>query len=450
MKKATKKADADGFKAVVLRPIQAHGALDESSLNAMLENEFEDSTVVARTLAGLQKNDYVVRTDGYFQLSQKGDQWLRENGAALGLEEEQIGPDIRDGTDGTTPKRPYDAVKLKMEEKHVSVFQILRKMELGQIDLSPEFQRAFVWDVEKQSRLIESILIRIPLPSFYLDASNQTKWAVVDGLQRLTTLHRYCREEAFGLTGLQFLLELEGSKFSDLPPRYKVLIEDDTQLLLYNLLPGTPLEAKYTIFSRVNTGGVQLTPQEIRHALSQGRSTEYLRELALSSEFFAATQGAIESRRMADRELVLRALAFMLSGRQYYRKHNELDSFLLNAMGLMNELPESRLSELSNEFLSGLTKVHAVFGNYSFRKFWEINGRRGPINKALFEVWVSCVGPYSEEQLVDNELEIKTGFINMLAGDERFLKSISSSTGSPSAVDYRFESVAKMLSKVMS
>ncbi|MCP4696585.1 MAG: DUF262 domain-containing protein [Gammaproteobacteria bacterium] len=127
-----------------------------------------------------------------------------------------------------------------MESRHLSVFQALRKIDKKEINLNPDFRRAFVWDEIKQSRLIESILIRIPLPAFYLDATNQIYWIVVDGLQRLTTLHRYCRKQTFALSGLQFLDELNGKRFDALPPKYKVLIEDDTSLLFYNLMPGTP------------------------------------------------------------------------------------------------------------------------------------------------------------------------------------------------------------------
>lgn len=440
----------DGFRAIVMRPIQVHGALDVASLHAIVKNEFDDPTLSERVLRELVQNGHVVEKEGYVQLSKGGEDWLNETLPAVGVEEERSEQHVKDGdADVSTPQRPYDVAKLKMEEKHVSVFQMLRKIEKGEVNLSPDFQRAFVWDIEKQSRLIESILIRIPLPAFYLDASDQTRWAVVDGLQRLTTLSRYCREETFELTGLQFLVELEGCRFSELPARYRVIIEDDTTLLLYNLLPGTPLQAKYTIFSRVNTGGVQLTAQEIRHALSQGRSTSFLHELATSHEFLRATQGVIESKRMADRELALRAIAFVLSGTGGYKQHNELDAFLLSTMGLLNELPEERLSELRDDFLSSLDKVFATFGKYSFRKFWELGGRRGPINKALFEVWVVSVRKYTRSKLVEHAELLMRGFTDLLERDERFLKAISASTGSPSAVEYRFKAISALLARTV-
>lgn len=343
------------------------------------------------------------------------------------------------------PSKPYLVSKLKMEPKTLSVFQALRKIDKKEIDINPEFQRAFVWDITKQSRLIESVLIRIPLPAFYLDATDQIRWSVVDGLQRLTTLHKFCRNE-FRLTNLQFLNgELNGLTFDELPAAYKVLLEDDTSLQFYNLMPGTPIEAKYTIFSRVNTGGMQLTPQEIRHALNQGKVTRWLKEVAHGAAFIKATEGAVESKRMSDRELVLRTLSFMHFGIESYRQYGELDAFLLASMEQFNSLSDDVLLALKEKFESSLFKVKAIFGKYAFRKFYSVYGRRSPLNKALFEAWVVCVSEYKKEELVRNQRVIIENFINHLVNDNDFIRSISSSTGSNKAVQDRFLTIERIL-----
>jgi hypothetical protein len=430
----------DGDAAVLMRVLRNHTSLELDRLKALVNQHFDNDDTFGNLLRYTEKMMWVEVSDDQLRLTEAGELWLDKNGAEFDIEEEDPG--------NSEPKKPYDVAKLKMESKNISVFQALRKIEKKEIHMNPDFQRAFVWDIVKQSRLIESILIRIPLPAFYLDASDQVRWNVVDGLQRLTTLYRYCRDPGFELTGLQFLGELNGCAFKDLPAHYKVLIEDDTQLLFYNLMPGTPIEAKFTIFSRVNTGGMQLTPQEIRHALSQGKITDLLGKIAKSFEFKNATEGVVESLRMSDRELILRAMAFMHLGFEAYKQFNELDAFLLHAMSEFNKLPDERLRQLEKDFLDSLAKVRALFGRYAFRKFYEVNGRRSPLNKALFEVWVVSVRKYSQKQLLDNKAVIIKGFIDLLnIWEGRFLRSISASTGSFSAVSTRFSEIEKLLEK---
>lgn len=430
----------DGDVAALLRSLRNHTFQSPRDLEISVSRHLESDESFGGLLDHVQGNGLVEVANAGLTLSVDGEKWLDSFGDELAVEEEDTSSDER-------PKKPYEVAKLKMEPKHLSVFQALRKIEKQEIDLNPEFQRAFVWDVVKQSRLIESVLIRIPLPAFYLDATNKVNWSVVDGLQRLTTLYRYCREESFGLAGVQFLTELKGKKFSELPPEYQVLIEDDTQLLFYNLMPGTPVEAKFTIFSRVNTGGMQLTAQEIRHALNQGKITRLLARIASGNTFRSITGGVVESLRMSDRELVLRALAFMHLGVESYREFSELDAFLLHAMTELNKCSDKTLQALEADFNSSLQKIYSLFGRYSFRKFTERNGRRSPFNKALFEVWVVAVRSKSAKSLSTAKEQILDAFIELINTSPTFLRSISSSTGSYSAVSMRFSKLQELLDK---
>lgn len=430
----------DGEAALLMRALRNHTSLVFDKLKELVRRELESDDRFVPVLDYVIKKDWVVLTEGSLGLTDLGALWLDQQSNELAIEQE-------DSHSDGTPKHPYDAAKLHMETKHTSVFQVLRKIEKKEINLNPDFQRAFVWNEEKQSRLIESILIRIPLPAFYIDATSSTCWNVVDGLQRLTTLNRYCREQTFSLSNLQFLTELEGKKFDALPAEYKVLIEDETELLFYNLMPGTPILAKYTIFSRVNTGGMQLTPQEIRHALSQGKSTLLLQRLAINDAFRQATDGVVESLRMSDRELVLRALAFIYFPIEKYKEFNELDRFLLYTMNTFNELSDAELNNMESEFIASLKKVRAIFGRYAFRKFTAKNGRRSPLNKALFEVWVVSVRSYTEEALVANKEKITDEFIKLLNPWDNFSRSISSSTSSYWAISTRFSAIQKLLSE---
>ncbi|MGZ0079747.1 DUF262 domain-containing protein [Methylomonas sp. BW4-1] len=429
----------DGEAAILMRALRNHTSLNYEELKSLVEHKLESDEYFDLVLDYVKEKIWIENLNNRLSLTEQGASWLDIQGNELDVEAE-------DTSSADKPKHPYDVAKLKMETKYLSIFQALRKIEKNEIILNPDFQRAFVWDVTKQSRLVESILIRIPLPAFYIDATDQVSWNVVDGLQRLTTMYKYCRKQDFALIGLQFLTELEGLKFEELPPQYRILIEDDTPLLFYNLMPGTPVQAKYTIFSRVNTGGMQLTPQEIRHALSQGKSTKLLQRLAVGNDFRSATDGVVESVRMSDRELILRSLAFMSLGVDAYKNFNELDKFLLHAMDKFNGLSDSELKKIERDFVESLKKVRAVFGRYAFRKFTQRNGRRSPLNKALFEVWTVSVRNYTQDQLILNKDRIIDGFIELISSwDNSFSRSISSGTSSSWAVITRFGAIDKLL-----
>lgn len=432
----------NGDVAVILKALRNHTYLSRAELRTLLERHSGTDSGFEEVFSVIKTAKLIDTLESGCRLSEEGEKWVDEHAHEFEVEEEDLGS-------GGTPTTPYAVAKLKMEEKHISLFQALRKIENNQINLRPEFQRAFVWDRVKQSRLIESVLIRIPLPAFYLDATDQVNWSVVDGLQRLTTLYRYCRNESFPLEGLQFLHELEGLRFEELPSKYKVLIEDDTQLLFYNLMPGTPVEAKFTIFSRVNTGGMQLTPQEIRHALNQGAATILLKELAEDKTFRMVTQGVVESLRMGDRELILRALSFMHLGLDRYREFNELDGFLLAAMSSLNQASKSEIDQLKVDFVNSLEKIHEAFGRYAFRKFSHLGGRRSPFNKALFEAWMVSIRPYDKALVLKHKKTLQSRFASMVDCNSAFVRSISSSTSSYSAVNTRFSSIENLVAGIL-
>jgi hypothetical protein len=117
-------------------------------------------------------------------------------------------------------------------------------------------------------------------------------------------------------------------------------------------------------------------------------------------------------------------------------------------MNNINSMSDSKVIELKSRFLASLSKVETIFGIYAFRKFYERGGRRSPLNKSLFEVWTVCVDPYETAVLKKNKDKIISGFIALLNNNDRFLKSISASTGSFSAVSTRFATVKKLLEEV--
>jgi hypothetical protein len=228
-----------------------------------------------------------------------------------GIELSSLGIDNENPDSTDTNSTLFDPSKIKVDREMMSVFQVLRKIDLGEIQLNPDFQRNLVWDALRRCRLIESALLRLPLPAFYFDGVDANHMSVVDGLQRLTTLHDFINKKSLRLQGLEYLSTAEGKTFDELPRGMQRDLEE-TQITLFIIRPDTPPDVKFTIFYRINTGGLVLTSQEIRHALFQGASTTLLKTLATSTEFEEATDWGVSDSRMDARECVLRYLAFHL------------------------------------------------------------------------------------------------------------------------------------------
>lgn len=323
-------------------------------------------------------------------------------------------------------------------------------MENGEINLNPDFQRkGGIWTDGAQSRLIESLLIRIPLPAFYMDATDEDKWVVVDGLQRLTAIDRFIIRKTLHLTGLEFLRRLEGKVFRDLPRNFQRRILE-SQVTVYLIEKGAPPEVKFNIFKRINTGGLPLSAQEIRHALNQGTATRFLAELAQCPEFLSATGNSISDNRMGDRECVLRALSFMITPYSQYAS-KDLDSFLNDRMGDINRMHAKEIDSLGEKFRRAMNIAHSLFGKYTFRKRYQVGGARYPINRALFETWSVNLGSLTDDEhmlLLRKKDGLAQRFIDLMR-DRDFEASVSQGTGDPRKVRMRFDAIQDVIREVL-
>jgi uncharacterized protein DUF262 len=364
-----------------------------------------------------------------------------------GLELGTLGVEDETSESDEPISNPFDPSKIKVDREPMSVFQVLRKISLGEIVLNPDFQRNLVWNPVRKSRLIESALLRIPLPAFYFDGVDANHWTVIDGLQRLATLRDFITEKNFILEGLEYLGSAEGKSFDELPRGMRRDLEE-TQVTLFIIRPETPPEVKFTIFYRINTGGLVLTAQEIRHALFQGEASRLLQRLAGTSEFLDATGGGVSDTRMDARECVLRYLAFHIQPYTEYLK-SDLNSFLSSTMKTLNGMQAQGIANLDESFREAMTRASDIFGRFAFRKFNSVNSRRGPINKALFESWANVLQAYDRDALLRRRDQILLEVSTMFSTDSDYVRALSAGTGSASSVRKRFESAHKAVQEAL-
>jgi len=339
---------------------------------------------------------------------------------------------------------PYDVSKIDILNEPEYVDRLVKKFDNEELILNPDFQRNEVWGIKQKSRLIESILIKIPIPSFYIDARDEAKWIVVDGLQRLSTIIKYIKDD-FALKDLEFLQSIESKKFSELDRNFQRRIED-FKLTLYLIRPNTPEDIALNIFTRINTLGEPLSPQELRHAIYNGQSTKLLQELTQTKEFNQAVNPtSAMQKRMSDRELILRLLAFKISTYENYKKSNNLAIFLANTMKKINRMSIEEIDSLREFFRESMKKAYIVFGEFTFRKIYENDNKKRPINKSLFETFGYFLNDYTIKELEICKKSIMDNLRYELTNDITFEKSISRATNNIDNVQYRFKKAKEIL-----
>jgi hypothetical protein len=344
----------------------------------------------------------------------------------------------------------YDPEKINIVTREPTIEQLLRRISKEELDLAPDFQRhANVWKDDAKSRLIESIIIRIPLPAFYVDATDEDKWLVVDGIQRLFTLKQFVNDKKLKLSGLEYLTNLEGKTYDQLERRYQRRIEE-TQVTVYLIEKGTPPEVKYNIFKRINTGGEPLSPQELRHALNPGKAIKLLSKLAASPEFKQVVNlGDKKKMRMDDQEFILGFFAFKLTSYKECQD-NSRDLFLTQALAKANNLSESELNKLEDNFKKVMNLAFDIFGDKAFRKLSSKAKKQQPLNKSLFEAWSVNLSQLTDEEInliKVRKQDIINRFIHYVDNDRDFFKSISQAA---EKIQYRFSTIEKIIQEVLS
>lgn len=334
---------------------------------------------------------------------------------------------------------PIDEFLIRSETR--TVYDVLRRIRRNQYVMDPEFQRDFIWNEPRQSKLIESVLMRIPLPVFYLAEDEEGRMVVVDGLQRLSTFRHFV-EDGLSLR-LKHRPDLDRKSFAELSPKLQNRIED-CNLIMYVIDAKVQDRARLDIFERVNSGD-PLTRQQMRNSLYLGPGTRFLKKEANSQIFLNATGRSLSSATMRDRELVNRFCAFQLFSNHVYR--GDMDDFLAQALKHMNQMNEKDLKTLSREFRNGLENNLAIFQSHAFRKHKPSQVRRSVINASLWDVMVTGLSRIPADVVGKQAHCLRSAFYRLM-DDEDFITSITYGTNDTKGVTKRFNAAHSMFQEV--
>lgn len=357
---------------------------------------------------------------------------------------------------------PYNPDDIKVRTDKLAIPTLYQMMESGDIDLNPDFQRNLVWENFEKSRLIESILLRIPLPMFYFAEDNEGKLTVVDGLQRITTIKDFM-DNKFPLKNLQYLQDSCGGRY------YKSINKkigiDSKYFRWFNLTsisanfidPSSPYNVKYDIFRRINTGGRPLNNQEIRNCFTGQGVRDTLKEMVSLPEFASATDKSIKSKRMDDQEIALRFL--------FFNNLNTLDGNIEKYNGYMDssldlyaennkKIQKGDLDEGIKDFSNAMKNAEYLIGKkYAFRKITpedlKPSAYKQLINKALFVCTSILLARYDFEKV--KELNSSSSLLIPLADkiktDESLYNYLSYGTNGWVNLNYTFNNLKELFNK---
>ena len=383
---------------------------------------------------------------------------LTSDGQGAGLEVESV------EAGEVTIQKPFDPSKIDVVTQARTIDLLLTRLREGELNLSPEFQRrSNIWDDRRKSSLIESLLLRIPIPSLYVSEDKNGDYTVVDGLQRLCAIAHFVDVAALNrsvqatlnplrLTGLPSLFsDYKDRTFSELPRPLQRRISE-TELTLHIIRASTPDAVKFNIFSRINQGGLPLTAQEIRNALYSGKWAKHVREMAESNEFLEATEHRVKIERMEDVELALRFVAHYTFKPDRPDEQN-LDDFL-------NDTVKERSLTWSDEdwgrvrkgFTKALLAASQVFGRHAFRKYYGPGEARRPINRGLFETQTVLLARRNEQELktlAERSEAVLTGFAKLMSSNTDFISALLYATGRGSSSNKRLQLINTLFEEVL-
>lgn len=338
-----------------------------------------------------------------------------------------------------------EGVILEKNDRGLAEFH--RWKQSGRLIVDPEWQRQYVWDRIRASKLIESFLYDIPVPVIYLAKNNDGKYEVIDGLQRLTSVFDFF-DNKFPLKGLELLPVHNNKKFQDLDESSQNKLLDAT-LRTLELSPRTPKDLMFIIFERLNTGGIRLNDMEIRNCLFRGKLNTLIKNLAKNQDFVTALNQKNVPKRMGDRNLILRFLAFY--EKTHLKAKKGLKKFLNEYFETYREPSDEKIIEYERQFKKSMKAVVTIFGDRAFRLRREGENEKqewaAKPNAAIFQVIATSFANYDLGHLTRCADSIYEEYVDLVSTDQKWRDHVRIATGESSRLSYVFETWSERLKK---
>ena len=361
--------------------------------------------------------------------------------------------DKADDEETPSPEIPKEVRKLRTQAYDKSVSDIIRSIRDGDLMLDPDYQRNYVWDNKKASLLMESILLNVPIPVIYVSEDEDSKWSVVDGLQRLYSLYRFFSNE-FRLIGLEVLTELKGLTYLKLNPKASRILNNGILRIIVILQESHP-EIKYDIFQRLNQSPIKLTEQELRNCLYRGSFINMLKDLRSNEKFLKCVGFKGPQKRFLDAELILRYFAladsFNLEKGEVKGYLSKMKTFLNSYIEKHKSATPKEITQFEKRFEDTIDKVHFVFGERAFRKVVDPEGNKDALlNRALMDVIMVSFERFCLDDIKRKKDDILKLYASLPFKDTRFADSISYRTSDNKELEYRLCTWLREINNLMS
>lgn len=362
-----------------------------------------------------------------------------------------------------------DRASLQIQKADFTVNSIIDKINRNKVNLRPSYQREYVWTVKTASKLVESLMLNIPIPTMFFHEVNHGGLEVVDGKQRLTSIWSFIQGKfpdgtKFKLKGLDVFSEHNDKTFDQLPPEIQERILDHP-LNVHTISKQSQPDFVFEVFERLNMGATQLNEQELRNCIYQGVYTDLLADLAMDETLLKVCRAKAPHLRMKDRELVLRFFAMRRTGP--HQMTSPIKAWLNEEIRENKDMTPGEAEDLKNEFTETINLVWDVFGDASFRPvksenklknkdekdsqtpdvsgiFYRDYFENGEINVALWDTVMFSFSGRTAEEVVPNKEKIMAAFIK-LAGSKSFKKLLVSN---PKCVVARAETWGTILDSI--
>lgn len=350
--------------------------------------------------------------------------------------------------------------KIYTDQADPEIDGLYQRWKRGKLDVQPDFQRYFVWDIIKSSRLLESALLDIPLPVIYLTEEPDGKIYVIDGQQRLTSFFAFIdglfpdkKGKPFKLTGLKVLKDYQGKQFSQLPEEIQDKIRYCKVRTITFKKESNP-NLKFEIFERLNTGSVPLNTQELRNCIYRGKYNNLIKELAADKDFLELLGLTHSDRRMKDIELVLRFCSFYHSTHINYK--SPIKNFLNNEIIRFQNLSDKDAEQLRNAFKNAVSIIKSLLGDNAFKRYYKGNDKnpngyweKSRFNTSLFDILMDSFARADKNTVFGNLDAIREAFISLMTNDLEFIDAIEIGTSEERKVVRRFDKWRNLLQGVL-